>query len=187
VHGTTGLTRPAWALWTPQHRDDDLKRYRDTVALVWSSWTIYERFRQQDACPWPQSTGQCGVTSAWLSSLLAKRHALETFYCHGNVLSMRGGITLADHCWLEVHNQDDDNWWVIDITCDQSAQLREQQVLCETHDRIAERWAVRYESDSRKSAEELANDPVQSRVEKLVTAVGPERMMDLTAGAWHLF
>jgi hypothetical protein len=152
-----------------------LTDYRELLSTVWSLATVHYRFAGEQYDHAPRSTGQCGVTSAWLAVVLAGRHGIRATYCYGDVRSTTGLEVLVDHCWLEVGEESDSKRLIVDLTCDQVNHFKDQQVLCESYEDLADRWAVDYRCKARMTPEQLDGDPVQDRLDELVKAVGAAR------------
>jgi hypothetical protein len=151
---------------------NELKQYRDLLCTAWSRKTAHHRFADQWREHGPRSTGQCGVTSAWLVVVLAGRHGIKATYCYGDVFSTTGPAVLADHCWLEVGDAGDPERLIVDLTCDQVEYFKDEPVLCSSYQELAEHRAVDYRCQARIALDELAGDPVQTRVDELVKELG---------------
>ncbi|MET9272450.1 hypothetical protein [Kribbella sp. NPDC003557] len=161
---------------TPQVMD-----YRFQLAKVWSDETIYESYLGLNAWPRRPSAGQCGVSSAWLSKVLAREALGRVSYCYGAVYSAKSqDIRLADHCWLELGDPQDRQRLVVDVTCDQSEYFLGLPVICDTFEQITAFWSVEYRASQRMSVEDLADDPVHARLQKLDSA-----LLALGPGAVH--
>jgi hypothetical protein len=152
----------------------ELATYRCLVSKAWDEKTVHWRFADHRDKP---STGQCGVTSAWLMVVLQDVHDVPAVYCYGDVRAVRGSSeSLLDHCWLEVGDSDDPGRIVVDLTCDQSATFGGLDVLCSSHSSIGTGYGMSYETSLRLSPEEFDKDEVQDRLGRLVTSLGPDHL-----------
>ncbi|WP_134009285.1 hypothetical protein [Kribbella sp. VKM Ac-2566] len=151
-----------------------LTAYRDLVSKGWDEKTVHWRYADHQDRP---STGQCGVTSAWLMAVLREVHAVPAMYCYGDVWAVReSSEDLPDHCWLEVGDADDPDRLIVDLTCGQSSTFGEDEVLHASHSSIRSSHGVSYESVLRLGPAELDDDEVQDRLGRLVTALGPDHL-----------
>lgn len=85
-----------------------LRAYREQVSRGWSRATAHEWFTATPGT----STGQCGVTSAWLQKRLKADHGIDATYYTGRVILNSETVT-GEHCWLWSGHT------VIDLTADQ--------------------------------------------------------------------
>ena len=146
--------------------------YRFQLAKAWSNETIYETYIGLNVLSRRPSTGQCGVSSAWLTKVLARKALAQVSYCYGAVYAAKtDDVRLDDHCWLELGDPQDSQRLVVDVTCDQSEYFGSLPVICDTFEQIATFWSVEYRASHRMSVEDLADDPVHTRVQKLDSAL----------------
>lgn len=146
-------------LMAPDELRPILQGYRKQVEQGWSKATAHPSYEGADGSP----VGQCGVTSAWLQRRLREDHGVETNYCVGDVLSVRG-IESVDHCWLETTAR-----VVIDITASQMEWLTNLPVVCFPHAALKHQW-IDYQAATRVPAPH-AGDPVRDRLALLESAL----------------
>lgn len=162
---------PRWA--------DDLGNQRKRLLDAWNDETIHPSYLTTRSPAAARSTGQCGVTSAWLIGDLGKQYPhLELTYCYGGVWSVESEVeVLPWHCWAEVGNADDSARYVLDLTGDQLDILADHPVLCAPHDVVRDQLGLDYRvaPDKRMDAEALANDPVNARLQVLSRRMLSER------------
>lgn len=152
----------------------ELTTYRCLVSKAWDEKTVHWRFANHRDKP---STGQCGVTSAWLMVVLQDVHDVPAVYCYGDVRAVReSSENLLDHCWLEIGDSADPGRIVVDFTCDQSPTFGGLDVLCSSHSSVRTRYGMSYETSLRLSPEEFDTDEVQDRLGRLVTSLGPDHL-----------
>ncbi|MET9311450.1 hypothetical protein ABZX12_06465 [Kribbella sp. NPDC003505] len=151
-----------------------LTAYRELVSKGWGEKTVHWRYADHRDRP---STGQCGVTSAWLMAVLTEVHSVPAMYCYGDVCAIRESADdLPDHCWLEVGDAEDPDRIIVDLTCDQSSTFGDNEVLHASHSSICSSHGVSYEAVLRLGPTDLDDDEVQDRLGQLVTALGPDHL-----------
>ncbi|MFI5692505.1 hypothetical protein ACIA58_11740 [Kribbella sp. NPDC051586] len=143
-----------------------LYAYRAALSEEWSESTIHPDFVQGPGLP--ASTGQCGVSSAWLLHELPLLLRARSRYCVGDILV--GNQTLQFHCWIEIGHPACPDRWVIDLTCDQYELLADRAFVCDRHSTLAA-LAIEYKALVHLSARELKHDPVWCRTQVLATGM----------------
>lgn len=144
---------------TPDELRPILTAYRAQVEKAWTKATAHPDFEGADGSP----VGQCGVTSAWLQQRLREDHGIDTYYCVGDVMSVRG-VEAVDHCWLETADRT-----VIDITADQMEWLTNMPVVCFAHATLKHHW-IDYQAATRVPLPH-SGDPVADRFALLTGAL----------------
>ena len=136
---------------TPDELRPILHGYRQQVQKAWTTATASPYYNGADGSP----VGQCGVTAAWLQERLREDHGVETLFCVGRVICTAHGLTLRNHCWLEIGDMTWDRT-VIDLTADKvpcwdgTFLYASYWVLCEEF--------ARYSSDVRLPEPEWGED-----------------------------
>ncbi|GAB3821125.1 hypothetical protein GCM10028799_31920 [Kribbella italica] len=147
---------------------DDIGKHRKRLSDAWSEDTRYMGGLDQPDGHRAKSSGQCGVSSAWLiEQLLDRVDASRLSYCYGQV---RLGTTplLMAHCWVEVMESSYEQRWIVDCTADQVEALRRYEVLCWPHDELLDQLEISYDASiARLGSIELTNDLVQKRLDIL--------------------
>ncbi|WBQ02297.1 hypothetical protein [Kribbella sp. CA-293567] len=156
---------PDYPEWVEQ-----LGEYRQRLEDAWSDDTLHESFRTPPGESAPGSRGQCGVSSAWLASVLIDRNIQGVTYCYGDVFTtgFRKKVALALHCWIEIEITQAGHRLIVDLTGDQSEILRDHQVLYGWHKQLPAKNRVKYVAQKRLTPEELKQDPVQRRLALLL-------------------
>jgi hypothetical protein len=150
----------------------DLERYRSLLETAWSSATAHPRYALEALQPseLPNPRGQCGVSSAWLAVCLHTVHKLEATYCYGDLEADGPQVmSVHHHCWLEVGHESDLRRRVIDITFDQATGCP-RDIVSEPHDSLW-RKGIRYISANRLRHDQLPNDAVWPRYQRLLEAM----------------
>jgi hypothetical protein len=143
-----------------------LYAYRAALAEEWSESTIHPDFAPDPGLP--ASSGQCGVSSAWLLHALPWLLRARSRYCVGDIIV--GNQTLQFHCWIEIGSPTSPDRWVVDLTCDQYELLSDRSVVCDRHSTLTA-LAIQYKALLRLTARELKHDPVWCRTEVLATGM----------------
>lgn len=139
-----------------------LYSYRAALPRGWSESTAHPDFL--DRPDEPASAGQCGVSSAWLLHQLPLHLRLRARYCVGDIFV--GDQELSFHCWIEIGRPSAPARWVIDLTCDQFAQFRNQPLICARHRTLARR-SIDYRASVWLAERDLKLDPVWHRAQLL--------------------
>jgi hypothetical protein len=145
-----------------------LRNYRELLESGWSQATIHPDYKAGQSRL--ASTGQCGVSSAWLTIELGRRFGLDVDYCFGDVLSPDVTKRLDHHCWVEVEVADADEPWVIDLTCDQIRYFRDQRILLARQSELRSN-DVDYAARARTPAAQVAGSPIRHRLAALDRAI----------------
>lgn len=152
--------------WFAAHLRRRLHAYRAALAEAWSESTVHPDFRFQ--LGGPASSGQCGVSSAWLLGKLPWPLRARSRYCVGDVVAHNQ--TFSFHCWIEVGHTKSAQRLVIDVTCDQFEPLADRAVVCDWHRDLVDA-GIDYKAVDRLSAGQLKHDPVWDRAQMLAEAM----------------
>lgn len=95
-----------------------LNLIRYELESLWDLKTVYHRTIIEEGNS--ISKGQCGVTSLWLSRVLANK-GYKTMFCEGDLVFANEKYSIYNHCWVEILNDFNyDLKIIIDLTADQN-------------------------------------------------------------------
>lgn len=155
--------------------------YRSVLTAAWSNDTRYRGAGDEPAIDLIPSTGQCGVSSAWLLRRLGWSLRRRANYCVGYLCFGADAAERSDlHCWIEVGGASSAQRLIIDVTADQFSRLRHKPVLCERYEDLLHR-SIQYQADARLTFRELRDDDVWRRYEVLAEATRRRRLTRLAA------
>jgi hypothetical protein len=133
------------------HKDTSLNGVSDQLRQdLERAWDRVTRYHRTHVGPDdPMSKGQCGVSSAYLASILTSR-GYTVLFCEGDVYFPDGIEPITNHCWVKLPhflagNKEVTNL-IIDLTADQSG--GPEAVICETEELLTSRgirYVVRHE------------------------------------------
>jgi hypothetical protein len=144
-----------------------LIKHRQILTQAWSPATIYPHLEMPLRPDASVSTGQCGVSSAWLLRRMSWSLRFRASYCIGDVLFGEDEHDDAKfHCWVEIGNASSARRLVIDLTCDQFEKFRNTPVLCEPYLNLVDQ-SIQYKAASRMRFKDLRKDSVWDRFKVL--------------------
>jgi hypothetical protein len=162
-----------------------LLAFRTELAEVWSLKTIHASYVDNLTADQAASTGQCGVSSAWILWRFGRWYRFRAKYCYGDIIHGATDTTFEYHCWIEIGNAGSARRLVIDVTCDQFKVFEDTPVLLDRHARLLGQ-SIEYRAASRRSFRSLNTDHVWPRFETLRELTNPSTAMERrsTVGGW---
>jgi hypothetical protein len=143
-----------------------LEEYRALLCKSWSSNTVYPETVSPTQWVAGDSSGQCGVTSAWLAKQLNSKYSICSTFCRGFlVFDTQQAENLFDHCWLEFNGESGEEM-ILDLTCGQARGFNREIVFNSKADLANDR--IQYISCHSLSISDLPNNPVWPRYQKLL-------------------
>lgn len=121
--------------------DEAFDEFRRDLEQAWDDMTRYHRthFGEND----PVSKGQCGVSSAYLASVLTRKN-YKVKFCEGTANFPNGVEPIRNHCWIKIpqfeHGGRISRDLIVDLTADQTG--GPEAVICDTDQSLRARGIV---------------------------------------------